>query len=70
VVEPSGYVLDATVAAKWYLQDEEMVSEARRVRDAFSAGDIRLIGSLSDHPRACERLPSSHLAECPTHPLD
>jgi predicted nucleic acid-binding protein len=43
MVEPSQFVLDATVAAKWYLQDEVMESEALRVRDAFLAGDIRLI---------------------------
>ena len=39
-----GYVLDASVAAKWYLppRGETLVEEALRLLDQFTAGRVRL----------------------------
>lgn len=38
------YVVDASVATKWHLSDEELVPEALAVKDDFLAGRINLIG--------------------------
>ena len=43
MIEAPRYVLDTTVVAKWYLPDEELVSNALHVRDVFIAGHIRFI---------------------------
>jgi predicted nucleic acid-binding protein len=43
MIEAPRYVLDTTVAAKWYLHDEQLVSNALHVRDAFIEGQIRFI---------------------------
>src|SRR5947208_2192025 len=43
MIEATGYVLDTTVVAKWYFQDEALVSDALQVRDEFVDGKIRII---------------------------
>lgn len=43
MTEVPRYVLDATVAAKWYLLDEDLMPNALQVRAAFNAGEIRLL---------------------------
>jgi predicted nucleic acid-binding protein len=46
---PPRYVVDASIALKWYLRDEQHAAEARAVEDDFGAGTIRLIAP--DHVR-------------------
>jgi predicted nucleic acid-binding protein len=46
---PQLYVVDASTALKWYLQDEHNVAEALRVFDDFGRGSVRLIAP--DHVR-------------------
>jgi predicted nucleic acid-binding protein len=47
--QPGVLVLDATIAIKWYLNDEDHVLDAQRILDRFSAGDVSLIAP--DHIR-------------------
>src|SRR4051812_23085285 len=44
MAEISRYVVDASLATKWHLSDEELVAEALAVKDDFLAGRINLIG--------------------------
>jgi predicted nucleic acid-binding protein len=46
---PLRYVVDASIARKWYLHDELHASEARALEDDFGAGAVRLIAP--DHVR-------------------
>ncbi len=43
MAEVPRYVIDASVAIKWYLSDEEHIEHARLVRQDFEAGTIRLL---------------------------
>ncbi len=38
----NAFVVDASVAIKWHLQDEELVEEATRLLDRFTSGLLRL----------------------------
>ena len=46
---PSRYVVDASTVLKWYLRDEQHVSEAQALLDDFGAGIVWLIAP--DHVR-------------------
>lgn len=46
---PPYYVVDASIAAKWYLDDEDHLAEARRVLQAFADDRVALIAP--DHIR-------------------
>lgn len=47
--DPPRYVLDASIASKWYLNDEEHVVEADALLDAFGAGRIAFIAPEHIH---------------------
>lgn len=46
MVEVPRYVIDASVAIKWYLSDEQQIEAANRVREEFEQGSIRLLAPL------------------------
>ncbi|MBI4317879.1 MAG: hypothetical protein HY675_05265 [Chloroflexi bacterium] len=46
MTEVPRYVLDASVAVKWYLPDEQHMEEANRVQEDFEAGYVLLCHNL------------------------
>lgn len=42
-LSPPTYVVDASVAIKWFLEDEDYVEQSRAVFTAFNMGSIRLL---------------------------
>ena len=42
-MDEAGYVVDASVALKWYLRDEEHVAEADRICSGYLAGQVDVI---------------------------
>ncbi len=49
MVEVPRYVIDASVAIKWYLSDEQHIETARRVRLDFERGLVRLLAPPQLH---------------------